>query len=108
MLVKLTLTWAKKHSLERCRANSLAQQGNKNPNFGKPMSSEQKEKISATLKGKYTGENNFNAKLNLQIANQIREDYKSLPSSRKLAKNYGVSPSTILLILRNKIWINDA
>lgn len=48
-LVKMSVSQkGKKHAPEWCEAQSLRMSGEKNPNFGKPMSAEQKAKISAT------------------------------------------------------------
>lgn len=87
-------------SVEHRASISQSLLGEKNPNFGGKF-----HKTMPVFRA--FGTANPSAKLNQEIANQIRKDYKQLPSSRKLAKVYGVSPSTILHIIRNEVWIKD-
>ena len=45
-------------------------------------------------------------KINMQIANEIRELYKTKKyTMRDLAKKYSISTTTIYFIINNKIWI---
>lgn len=48
-------------------------------------------------------ENNSNAKVNLDMANEIRK-YKGLKSQVEIAKAFGVSQQLVSLILINKAW----
>jgi len=50
------------------------------------------------------GENNGRSKINLYIANEIREKSKSGVSYSKLANEYGVGKSTISRVVRNENW----
>ena len=59
-----------------------------------------KGKIGEGLSGEDIG----NSALTQEQADQIREDYKIIKSSIKLAKKYGVSKPTILSILNNKSY----
>lgn len=72
--------------------------------------SDKKKGLPAHNKGKpgLSGENVGTAVLTQAQANQIREDYKTLKSSIKLAKKYGVSKQTILGILNNKTYKVDS
>ena len=44
------------------------------------------------------------SKLTKEQVLKIREEYKEIKSSRKLAKQYGVSKATILSIINRRIW----
>lgn len=44
------------------------------------------------------------SKINKEIADQIREDYKTLKSYNKLIEKYSLSKSTISYIINNRIW----
>jgi hypothetical protein len=77
-------------------------------NKGKSSSIETRQKLSTTLKanGTQKGENNARAILNQKIADDIRYSYNVLKQTqRSLAKQYGVSASTISAICCNIIWI---
>jgi group I intron endonuclease len=72
---------------------------------GKKRSEETRRKISEASK-KRIGLKNHRSKLNYEIANQIREDYKTkLFSFVSLGKKYGVSKTTIKDIVTDKRWI---
>jgi hypothetical protein len=45
-----------------------------------------------------------NNKINKEVADQIREDYKTIKSLKKLAEKYSLVKSTISYIVNNKIW----
>lgn len=51
-----------------------------------------------------TGAKNCNAKLNWDLVNQIREDYKTVKNGAELARRYSVSKVLIGKIINNKIW----
>lgn len=72
----------------------------------KKIMSDKKKGKPAHNKGKpgLSGEDVGNATLTQEQANQIREEYKTIRSSVKLAKKYGVSKPTILNILQNKTY----
>lgn len=54
---------------------------------------------------KFIRDNSKTAKLNMEIAEQIRDEYKVGGTSHaKLAAKYDVSPSNIGFIINNKIW----
>lgn len=73
-------------------------------NRGKHPSLETRAKLSI-LASKRTGENNPGAKLTLVLVVEIREKYASGKYlQRELAKEYGVSLSTIGRIITNKRW----
>lgn len=53
---------------------------------------------------------NKRCKLNFEIANQLREDYKNMDTSKRgwgpiLAKKYDIHNSEVHLIVNNKIWV---
>lgn len=53
---------------------------------------------------------NKRCKLNFEIANQLREDYKNMDTSKRgwgpiLAKKYDIYNSEVHLIVNNKIWV---
>lgn len=50
------------------------------------------------------GVNNPRAVLNMELAEAIREDYKTVMSYSKLAIKYGVGKSTIARVISGKIW----
>jgi putative endonuclease len=74
----------------------------------KKIMSDKKKGKPAHNKGKpgLSGENVGNAALTQEQANQIREEYKTVKSSIKLAQKYGVSKPTILSIIKNKRYRN--
>lgn len=63
---------------------------------GKTHSSEQLDKIS--------GENNYGAKLDWVKVETIRELRRQGVSGRKLAKQFNVSPSTIVGVCKYRTW----
>jgi group I intron endonuclease len=66
-------------------------------NFGLKHSKESIEKMS--------GEKNINAKINQEVANEIRKLYNSCKISQlKLAKMYNLHLGTIQQIIENKTW----
>jgi group I intron endonuclease len=67
--------------------------------LGKTLSNETKEKISQ----KFKGENHPNAKLNQDIANEIKCLFGKL-KMKEIASKYNVSVGTIEKIKMNKIW----
>jgi len=67
--------------------------GEDHPRFGKPG---------------IKGELHKNSKITQEIADNIRKDYILLKSSRKVAIKYGVSQKTVMNIIHNKSWVNDA
>lgn len=75
---------------------------------GVEFTTARRDNISIALLGKMAGEKNPAAKINLSIAAEIREDYKSFKYSQKeLAKKYSVSVVTVQQVLYNKIWIDE-
>jgi putative endonuclease len=81
-----------KHSLETRKRISESNMGRIPYNKGKP--------------GLLSGENVGTSVLTQKQANQIREEYKVISSSVKLAKKFNVSKACILNILRNKTYID--
>lgn len=93
-------------SLKRAWEISKANGGRISPLLGKPMSEEQKEKISKAQAGKYIGENNNCAKLTWEIVNKIRHEYKGGENTQEeLGIKYNIS--TVSLIINNKRWIDN-
>jgi len=45
-----------------------------------------------------------NKKITKEIADQIRQDYKTLKSYSKLVEKYSLAKSTISYIIKNRIW----
>lgn len=73
--------------------------------LGVIYSQDSKKNISNSLKGKLSGKNNPSAKINNEIAKQIRIDYSTKQYSQKeLTEKYKLSIRTIQLTLYNKIW----
>ena len=72
-----------------------------NISIGNKHSKETLLKISNSRKGKFSGENNRNSKLNWIIVNKIRN---SKDTNETLSKRYKVSKVTISNIKRNKTW----
>ena len=73
--------------------------------MGKITSNETKEKQSKSMIGKYSGEKSYKAKLTWELVKQIREEYSVGDISLKeLAKKYGVFPTTIHAIIKNRSW----
>lgn len=54
--------------------------------------------------GPSDGENNGNAKLNLEQVQRIREEYGSGVTKQYLAEKYGVTPTAISHIITRKTW----
>jgi len=97
----------KSHSEETKRKISESNKGKISHNKDVPMSEEQKEKISKVRKekGLSKGENNGRAKLTLDIANQIRQEYsEGNILQRELAVKYEVSSRLISAIVNRKVW----
>ncbi|MCZ2224288.1 MAG: GIY-YIG nuclease family protein [Chitinophagales bacterium] len=104
------------------RSNRI--KGNKNPNFGipmtderknlllkshlgKPLSEETKLKMSESLKGKFSGSKNPMSKLKEFQVLEIREKFAlGQYSKSELSKIYNVSNSAIDLIINRKTWKN--
>lgn len=84
---------------------SEALKGNKNW-LGKRHSSQSKKKMSDAKKGKpHKGPGN--AKINLKIAQKIREQYATGKyTQKKLAEEHNIDKSSISLIVNNLQWIN--
>lgn len=100
--------------------------GADNPNYGKKLSEETKRKISESKSGQpswskgrtniYSKEtierlakNAFGAKLNFELAGEIREKYYNGNCSQKcLCQEYGVSKETITAVVVNKKWKDDS
>lgn len=78
----------------------------KHSDESKKLMSEKKKGKPAHNKGKpgLSGENVGNASLTQIQADQIREEYKTIRSSIKLAKKYNVSKITILNVINNKTY----
>lgn len=88
------------------------------PNLGKHLSKEHKEKIGQYHKGKDTwnkgkigaysinrGTNNPSAKIDMDVANEIRRLYSSGEfTMRELAGKFELADSTIFNIIRYKTW----
>lgn len=73
---------------------------------GKQLTKEHKKNISSALKTIYNGEKNNNAKLNWEQVKNIRTEYNNDKkiTHQNIANKYGVSRTTITLILNNKVW----
>lgn len=72
---------------------------------GKSLYKETRDKLSSSLKGKYTGENNPSAKLTSEEVDQIKSLLQDLNYTRqKIADMFGVSLSTIKRIKAGKAW----
>ena len=72
--------------------------------YGRVFSDESREKMSLARK-KYLIENiNPRAKINIDIANEIRSEYSSGRTGKQLAAKHGVSPTTINDIIKGKTW----
>lgn len=79
----------------------------KSSRIGIKNSEKTRELISINNLGKSRnkGENNGHAKINLQLANQIREEYKSKNITYKqLAEKYNICIANICGIINNKKW----
>jgi len=78
--------------------------------IGKKLSPEHKEKVLKTAHK--SGENNINSKLTLEKVRQIRKEYCEAENRKSiftfLAKKYDVYHTTIRLIIKNKIWKEEA
>jgi group I intron endonuclease len=81
---------------------SIAHIGNQN-RLGIPHSPEDRDKISKAVR-LFVDAGRGRAKINYDIADQIKNDYLIIKSHRKLAKKYGVAKSTIGRVIRNEIW----
>lgn len=79
---------------------SISKLGDKNPNFGKPLTIEQRQKMMAGRKESMPG----NAKLNKQIVSCIREEFRNGMNYDELLIKYKVTRATISRIINNKIW----
>jgi hypothetical protein len=80
----------------------------KNSSKGKKRTSETRKKISEIAK-KRIGEANHSSKLNYEIAEKIREDYRTnMFTLVSLGKKYNVSDTTIKHIVTNKRWIRES
>jgi hypothetical protein len=44
------------------------------------------------------------SKINKQIADQIREEYKTIKSYKVLAKKYSLAKTSVAYIIKNRIW----
>jgi len=89
-----------------CR-NSKDISGKNNPNFGKPMSEAQKQKISNTLKTSKIqyGENNPNSKLTENNVLKILDlFYNQNINTKEINKKYNISRSAINRLVAGKQW----
>ncbi len=117
-----------KHSEATKKKISAAILGDKNPNFGKPMSEDQKQKLSVSRKGKYVGEKswgfgkkrlpetvqkmsaafagekNWSAKLNEQQVIEILRLLSEGKRNKDIAILFNISSQTICSINCNKTW----
>jgi len=71
---------------------------------GARQTDESRRKISIAKKGKIAEESN-SAKLTYYLADKIREDYKVIKSSRKIATKYGIHRDTVMDVVNNIRWI---
>lgn len=71
---------------------------------GVPKSDETKAKISISRKGKYFGENNKEAKLNVEKVLDIRERLQKGESGFSIAKLYGVTRRAVYMIRDGLSW----
>lgn len=105
----------RKHSIKTKQLLSSQKIGDKNPmygkcgikhhNFNKNMSFETKNKISKNRKGITNGEKHHMSKLKSIDIIKIREMYNvDKLSQRNISKIFGVSYSTINLIILGKTW----
>lgn len=104
-----------KHTKETKKKLSLQKTGNKNPMFGltgsahhnfqKPMSDEQKLKISKNRKGKggMKGESSPVSKLTISDVQYIRENQNNY-TRIQLANKFNVSKANIINIVKNRSW----
>lgn len=87
------------NSNEARKKISLRLIGNRN-RLGCPHTTETKQLLSRLN----SGENNRNAKLTAELVNQIKTDYQTVKSQRKLAAKYCVCKTTIARILNGEAW----
>lgn len=120
-----------KHNLSTKQKLSKINKGKIGPNKAKPLLQETKDKISKTLTGRVgcnkgkkwsddhklkisktkklqniVGEKAPSAKLTWNMVKEIRNLYKENETSSELAIKFNVSKPTILMILKNKTWID--
>jgi group I intron endonuclease len=95
----------KSHTKESRKKMSESRKGKNSYWYGKELPDYVKKKISNTLKGKMSGENNPVAKINYQIACEIRSHLDGGVAVKDIAANYGVSTSTIYNIKLNRSWL---
>lgn len=87
--------------IKKNNPNHFWLKGEKSVNFGRKHTEEWKINHSKN----YSGENHPGRKLNWEIVNKIREEYNpELNSTRQLAREYGISQSTIHNIVSFKSW----
>lgn len=92
----------RKFSDEHKEKLSIAKSGSNNYTYGKHLSATTRAKMAEAQKG----EKGHNAKLNMNLALEIREKYATKNYTQtKLAKEYNVSKSTIQLVVNNLRWI---
>jgi len=94
-----------KHSEESRKRRSESIRGDKNPMYGKEVSEETRKRISRANMGRLAGEKTPSSKLTWGQAREIRRLFKeSNITHKELASMFGVTRSTVSLIVRNKTW----
>lgn len=63
-------------------------------------------KENSNNRREYTGINNPAAKIDFNIAQAIRREYKSICSYRKTAKKFNISASLVAQIIRGERWLS--
>lgn len=93
---------------ERKMEKSFSQIGEKNFMWGVKKSQESKDKISATLKGRFAGEKNSQAILTWEKVKDIRKKYKEENYSfSDLSKEYGIVFQHVEDIVHNICWVDE-
>lgn len=97
-----------KVSEETKRKMSISKIGNKYA-LGRIRPQSERDQISKSNKGKNLGERSSLAKLTMELANKIREEYKEGNITQAaLAAKYNLGHTIISDIILNKRWINKS
>jgi group I intron endonuclease len=92
------------HSAETKSKMSISASGSRNPNFGKPYSSESKEKRADTNVNNLNVTERRHGKLSWGVVTIIREQHQAGHTVETLAGAYNVSTSTIKRVINNVTW----
>jgi group I intron endonuclease len=83
----------------------LAWLGEKNPCFGKVRTEQHRQRLSASRKGKMTGEQNPAAKITEEIARNMKIDFRNGMLAYEAAKKYCVSWAIAARIKNGEAWV---